>query len=88
MGINPIRSWFVIATAIMLLLPKSEWDKKIDVYKRGWEPSVIVKQSFLLSLIGWRKRFVNCYDEAPELMKLYRKASSFKECKVKGKQHL
>ncbi|XP_031274337.1 uncharacterized protein LOC116132808 [Pistacia vera] len=43
MGINPIRSQFVIVIAIMLLLPKSEWDKKIDVYKRwGWSEEEIL----------------------------------------------
>ncbi|KAJ0035665.1 hypothetical protein Pint_24566 [Pistacia integerrima] len=162
MGINPKRSQFVIAVYIMLLLPKSKWDKKIDVYRRwgwseeeilttfrknpwfmitsvdkimrmmdhfvnkmGWEPSIILKQSNLLSLSlekrivprgsvlqylsskgllknnpynpvtsfklpeeTFLQRFVNCYDEAPQLMKLYREAGSYKDGKVKGKRHL
>ncbi|XP_031274291.1 uncharacterized protein LOC116132764 [Pistacia vera] len=162
MGINPIRSQFVIAIHIMLGIPKSHWDKKIDVYKRwgwseeeilttfrknpwcmitsvdkimgvmdhfvnkmGWEPSVILKQSILLSLSlekriiprasvlqylsskgllknnpynpvtsfrlpeeTFLQRFVNRYDEAPQLIKLYRESGSFKDGREKGEQHL
>lgn len=162
MGINPIRSQFVIAIVTMLVVGKSEWDKKIDVYKRwgcseeeiltsfrkhpwcmmisvdkiialmdifvnkmGWDPSVVVKHYNLLTLSlekrlipraavlqylscegllknnryspvtafrvpeeAFLQRFVNCYEEAPLLMKLYREAGSFKDGKVKGKHLL
>ncbi|XP_031258129.1 uncharacterized protein LOC116116174 isoform X2 [Pistacia vera] len=95
------------------------------VNKMGWEPSVIMKQSILLSLSlekriiprasvlqylsstgllknnpynpvtsfrlpeeTFLQRFVNRYDEAPQLMKLYREAGSFKDGREKGRQHL
>ncbi|KAJ0034277.1 hypothetical protein Pint_24576 [Pistacia integerrima] len=34
MGMDPLRSQFVRAIVIMSLMSKSEWDKKVDVYKR------------------------------------------------------
>ncbi|KAJ0035664.1 hypothetical protein Pint_24567 [Pistacia integerrima] len=144
MGINPLRSQFVIAIYIMLLMQKSEWDKKFDFYKMcgwseeqiltayrkypwcmmtsenkimavmdffvnkmGWETSAITEQPVLFSLSMEKRiiprasvlqylltkgllknkllsatpfklcekpflqKFVNCYDEAPRLMKLY-----------------
>ncbi|XP_031274418.1 uncharacterized protein LOC116132877 [Pistacia vera] len=145
MGINPLRLLFVKAIVTVSMMSKSEWDKKVDVYKRlhwseeeilaafqknpwcmmtsedkimavmdffvnkmGWEPSAIAKRPILLSLSlekriipraavvqflsskgllktsfisltpynmcekTFLQKFVNCYDEGPQLKKLYK----------------
>ncbi|KAJ0034280.1 hypothetical protein Pint_24575 [Pistacia integerrima] len=145
MGMDPLRSQFVQAIVVMSTMSKSEWDKKVDVYKRlhwseeeilaafqkhpwcmmtsedkimavmdifvnkmGWEPSAIAQRPILLSLSlekriipraavvqflsskgllktsfisltpynmcekTFLQKFVNCYDEGPQLKKLYK----------------
>ncbi|XP_044497889.1 transcription termination factor MTERF4, chloroplastic-like [Mangifera indica] len=145
MGMDPLKSQFDKAIVVMSSMSKSEWDKKVDFYKRlglseedilsafrknpwcmvtskdkitgvmdffvnkmGWEPSAIAHRPILLSLSlekriipraavvqflsskgllktnfisltpynlcdeRFLQKFVNCYDEAPQLKKLYK----------------
>ncbi|XP_044500316.1 uncharacterized protein LOC123221554 [Mangifera indica] len=146
MGINPLKSQFVVAIAVKLTVNKSLWEKKLNFYKMwdlseeeilvafrkypfimltsvhkimavmdffvkkmGWESAIIARRPTLINLsLGRRiipraaviqflsskgligrkytkmptlftyseetflQRFVNSYDEAPQLLKLYK----------------
>ncbi|KAH7519077.1 hypothetical protein JRO89_XSUnG0140900 [Xanthoceras sorbifolium] len=105
MGINPLRSQFLLAISLKTALSRSEWESKVNMYKRwGWSdeefleafrnlqkrviPRAAVfqflltkgliksKHSRLVSLFMcsekvFLERFVNSYDEAPQLLSLY-----------------
>lgn len=44
MGFNPPSMSFVLAVTVLNFMPKSSWDRKLDVYKKwGWSEKEVIE---------------------------------------------